>query len=181
MWTVLILLAPAAFAGVTCVVCAIGLVRNALIALRLRALDAFAAADGARASPRHAAIPDLVEEHALAGIVTPDTTLRAFEGTLGGRRFAAFAAVRAVDGVKFDWASFDLTGLAGRACFVAVAVECAGAAPKRCASLRRQLDSWHVAVGANSVVAWRERPACADDLAAAMRALLSETGTRAGA
>jgi hypothetical protein len=176
VWTVLIVIAPLAFAGVTLTVLAIGFVRNALIAWRLRALERFASAQGLSVRRSTGKFPDVAADQTLTWFVTDSSTTHAAEGARGARRFAAFAMVRPVADFAFEWGVLDYTGLAGRAAFVAVAVECRGRAARSAAPLRRRLRSWHVAVGADSVMAWREGTAGEDDLTAALLVLLEETG-----
>jgi len=181
VWTILILIAPQAFAGVTLTVLVIGFVRNALIAWRLRALERFASAQGLSVRRSTGKFPDVAADQTLTWLVSDRSMTHAVEGARGARKFAAFAMVRPVMDFAFEWGVLDYTGLAGRVAYVAVAVECRDRAPRNSATLRRRLRSWHVAVGADSVMAWREGTAGEDDLTAALLLLLAQTGGDAAA
>ncbi len=180
MWTVLILLAPVAFAGVIVIVGVTGLVRNAWTSWRLRGLSRFATAQGKGVQRGRTSLPDAAAGHAFAGLVSVSSKVRVVEGERRGRRFAVVAVVLPVADVTMNMGAIDLTGLGGRASFVAVAVERAQDAPRGAALLRRRLASWHVAAGPESLVAWREGTADEHALDAALGALADGAGPGAG-
>src|SRR5262245_56284182 len=155
------------------------MLRNALVSWGGRGLDRFASAQGLAVERRHAGLPEVAAVHALAALAAGKASVGAVSGTRGDRRFAAFTIVCAAGAIEFDWRAVELSGLAGRAAFVAVAVERAAGASRDAAPLRSRLRGWHVAVARGSAMAWRDGTGSASELEAALVALAAEPRTAA--